>query len=134
MIRCRTMLLLAALASSGCSPERSRAITEPAADSSHDYRQMIERSRARQSSQNSLQDVQDAIQKFQAEIGRPPTNIVELVIRNYVKSIPTLPRGQFFSYDPTRGWLTITNATQTDTLSPKLPDAPDIKDRPTLAP
>jgi hypothetical protein len=134
MKRCFIIFTLALLAAAGCSQERSRAVTDPAAADQRDYRQMIERSRARQNSQNSLLQMQDALRDFQRDLGRLPTNLVELVIRKFIPAIPSLPAGQTFAYDPSLGLLTVRNVQQPDTLSPKLPPAPELTNRPTLGP
>lgn len=128
------MLACAALAASGCSQERSRAVTEPAGANERDYRGMIERSRARQNSQDSLQSLRDAIRHFQQDIGRLPTNVAELIVRRYVKAMPQLPPDQQFVYDPVLGVVGIQNVAPPDTLSPTLPPAPELTNRPTLAP
>lgn len=126
--------VLACLACAACSQERSRAVTTPGAAKERDYREMIERSRARGREQDALQKMQDAIGRFHLEIGRLPTNITELVIRRYVDTIPTLPANQQFDYKPELGVVVIQTFRQRDGLSPELPPAPDLTNRPTLAP
>ncbi len=100
MKRCFHILLLAALSLAGCSQERSRAVNEQSAAGQKDYRQMIQRARTRQNAQNTLAQMQEALQSFQRDMGRLPTNIVELVTRNYIRTIPALSPGQQFAYDP----------------------------------
>ncbi len=135
MKRCFHILLLAALSLAGCSQERSRAVNEQSAAGQKDYRQMIQRARTRQNAQNTLAQMQEALQSFQRDMGRLPTNIVELVTRNYIRTIPALSPGQQFAYDPALGLLTIQNVQRPpDTLSPTLPDAPEMTNRPTLSP
>jgi hypothetical protein len=131
---CVLLIAFAALASAGCSPQRSTAVADPAAGGARDYRQMIARSRARQKSQNTIQEMQDAIQRFQRDIGRLPSNIYELVSRGYLKVVPSLPAGQQYSYDPNMGILTIVAVQPRDTLSPALPTAPELTNRPALGP
>lgn len=124
------LAILTAMALAACSQERSRAVTETTAGGNHDYRQMIERARNKQSSQHALDGLQDGIRAFQTDIGRLPTNITELVLRHYVKSIPTLPPGQQFFYDPVHGNVTIGVAQNSGT--PALPPEPALTNRPRL--
>lgn len=124
-------LVLAVLAVAGCSQERSRAVNEPASAKEKDYRQMVDRVRNRQTSQRSLELLQDGVRNFHRDIGRLPTNIVELVIRRYVSAIPSLPPGQQFYYDPVHGNV---NIAQVSAPMMNLPPAPDLTNRASLAP
>ena len=123
-------------ACTGCSPERSHAVNEAEANSGQgDFRKMIERTRARQSAQNTLEEMQAAVQKFQSELGRLPTNIAELVVRKYVKAIPQLPADQHFEYDTALGVLSIKTDQRPDMLAPKIPPLvpPELTNRPALS-
>lgn len=134
MIRRVLFTALTCLAFAACSQERSRAVKEPGEAKGRDYREMIQRSRARGREQDALQKMQDAIGRFHLEIGRLPTNIMELVARRYVETIPTLPANQQFEYKAELGVVVIQTFRQRDGLSPELPPAPDLTNRPTLAP
>ena len=127
----RGLLGLLLLLAAGCSQERSRAVNEPASAKEKDYRQMVERVRNRQSSQRSLELLQDGVRNFQKDIGRLPTNIIELVIRRYVPAIPSLPPGQQFYYDPVHGNV---NIAQVSAPLMNLPPAPDLTNRAALSP
>jgi hypothetical protein len=78
--------------------------------------------------------MQGAISKFQIEIGRVPSNLVELVNRRYIAKIPDLPAGQQFAYDHNLGLLQIANVRGLDALTPELPPAPPLTNRATLSP
>ena len=123
--------LVVVLAVVACSQERSRAVNEPASAQEKDYRQMVERVRNRQTSQRSLELLQDGVKNFQRDIGRLPTNIIELVIRRYVSAIPSLPPGQQFYYDPVHGNV---NIAQVSAPLMNLPPAPDLTNRASLTP
>lgn len=134
-------LLAAALALilCACTEQRSRAVNEPAAGKGGkggkvDFQAMIERSRNRQHTQDTVQTMQQAIRRFHSEIGRVPTNLAELVNRRYIPRIPQLPAGQQFAYDPTLGFLQIATVRTPDPLVPELPPAPPLTNRATLSP
>ncbi len=100
-------LLAACLLAPACSRERSRAVdadeSDAAAEGPRDYREMLSRARAKNSDVQILNDLENAIQRFQYELARLPTNLSELVGRRYIENIPPPPRGRAYTYDPVHG-------------------------------
>ena len=64
---------------------------------------MIERVRARQSPVQAQQQLETAIRRFQHELARLPTNLMELVARRYIVELKPPPEGYVYSYDPVHG-------------------------------
>jgi hypothetical protein len=129
---------LFALAAVACSGDRSRAIAEPAAGqgskpSGKNYREVFERSRNKAKTADTVQAIQDAIQRFQRDVGRVPSNLVELVVRRYIPGVPQLPGNNRLAYDASMGTLSVV-AVKQDVLTPELPPAPELTNRPTLSP
>jgi len=109
-MQARLPLLLLVLAvysgAIGCSRERSRAIPEEeraATEGSRDYREMLVRTRTKVSAATVLNDLEDAVRRFQSELARLPTNLNELVTRRYLAGIPAPPPGSTYTYDPVQG-------------------------------
>lgn len=50
-----------------------------------------------------LASLKQAIQMFQANEDRYPTNLQEVVAKNYIRQIPTAPAGYRLTYDPKTG-------------------------------
>lgn len=102
-------LALLALAIS-CSRERSRAVEAVAAEGAEerDYRGMLERARERQAPDALIATVEKSIQRFQFELARLPTNLMELVVLGYLPEIHPAPDGFAYSYDPVHGNVRLT--------------------------
>jgi len=100
---CLTLALLA-LATS-CARERSRAVEAVATEGveERDYRGMLERARERQAPDALIATVEKSIQRFQFELARLPTNLMELVVLGYLPEIQPAPEGFAYSYDPVHG-------------------------------
>ena len=101
-------LLLAVLCTTpACTRERSRLISEAEQDAANegprDYKEMLARARSKQSAASILSDLENAIARFQYDTSRLPTNLNELVGRNYLRVLPTPPHGQGYVYDPIHG-------------------------------
>ena len=90
-----------------CSRERSRTVSEEEAEAAlegpRDYREMLARARSKQNAAQNLEDMENAIHRFQFELARLPTNLLELKVRGFLPTIPEPPRGQAYSYDPVHG-------------------------------
>ncbi len=95
----------AALAVAACS-KRSAPPPSPG-EAGKDYRQMLVRSRSRQAVQMNQTAIQSALQRFQVDLARFPTNLGELVRLKYMDEIPPLPENLAYSYDPVMGGLQI---------------------------
>jgi hypothetical protein len=103
-------MLLFALGA-GCSyqrddqaPEVGVAAEGSEAGGERDYRVMLERARNRKAYQHSLEQVKDAIEKFQVELGRLPTNLYEVVRFRYLDEFPEqVPAGYTWGYDSVHG-------------------------------
>jgi tetratricopeptide (TPR) repeat protein len=48
-------------------------------------------------------DLESAVSRFRMQYGRFPVDLVELVARNYIRSLPRDPAGQDYIYDPATG-------------------------------
>ncbi len=101
----RAWLAVALLLLGACS--RAPEQTPPPAPTAEE----IAQARAMQSVQVGLERVTDAIGKFQRERSRSPTNLQELVRTAYLPSIPPLPNGLTFRYDPHMGSHSVAAAT-----------------------
>ena len=90
-----------------CSRERSRTVSEEDTDTAlegpRDYREMLARARSKQNTAQNLEAMENAIHRFQSELARLPTNLLELTARGFLPTIPEAPRGQAYSYDPVHG-------------------------------
>jgi hypothetical protein len=101
------LLAVLALGVVACTRERSRTVSEEeaeeAAEGPRDYREMLDRARAKQTSAQMLSVLEDGIQRFQMELARLPTNLAELRNRGFVTEIQNPPPGQAYTYDPVHG-------------------------------
>ena len=108
----------------GCSRERNRAVSpdenEAAAEGPRDYQEMLSRARNKSSHVDTLNRLEDAIQRFQYELARLPTNLNELANRGYLAQIPPPPPGQAYTYNPVHGNVGIVDLP--DGSGIKLPD------------
>jgi hypothetical protein len=68
--------------------------------------------RAEQSAIKSvdLSVVNDAIRRFQVEVGRYPRDLEELVTEKYIPRIPPVPYGTKLDYDPSVGEVKVVQA------------------------
>lgn len=64
---------------------------------------MLERVRARQTPTQIQYELEIAIRRFQHDLSRLPTNLMELVARRYVPALKPPPSGYVYSYDPVHG-------------------------------
>ena len=86
-----------------CSRQQPPAPTGPDG-APQDYRQMLDRVHQRNAYENSLETVKQAVQKFQVDLGRLPTNLYELIRYRYLEKLPeAVPPGQNYGYDALRG-------------------------------
>ena len=95
------LLCLTFAAIGGCSPERSHNV-DGAQSGTNSYRQMIERSRSRKTSEDALLALKKGISEYQRDLGGPPTNLNELVVRGYLEALPAAPDGFEYGYDKDR--------------------------------
>lgn len=96
-----TALLCVILGAGACSRGLEQ---QPQPEGAMDYRQTLERARQRAAYETSLTEVKTAVQTFQVQLGRLPTNLFELVRFNYIDELPeAVPPGYTFGYDATRG-------------------------------
>lgn len=96
----------AAILPSACSPRRSRAVIdeeEQAAAGPRNYKAMLVQARERQVQIRLVEDLETAIAKFQFELARLPTSLVEVVARGYLPDLPKPPLGTAYSYNPVHG-------------------------------
>lgn len=90
-----------------CARERSRVVSEEETDivydGPRDYRGMLDRARERHDETTALEKLQDAVERFQFNLARLPTNLNELAVQRYVDRIPAPPDGHAFVFDPVHG-------------------------------
>lgn len=109
MRRFGSCLVLAAALSgalAACAPERSRVVENPSApleETQRDYRESLDRVRNRQDPIEAQRALEDAVRRFQSDMARLPTNLLELVQRRYLPEAKQAPDGYAYSYDPVHG-------------------------------
>ncbi|MDD2236603.1 MAG: hypothetical protein PHP44_05610 [Kiritimatiellae bacterium] len=102
-----------------CSREPQAPPPSPDGSPPRDYRQMLDRVHQRNAYNHSLDTVKEAVQRFQVELGRLPTNLIELVRYRYIDEFPQeIPPGYTFGYDATRGYVTFMKTPEGDAQPP----------------
>lgn len=98
-------MVAVSLLASGCSRERTRVVEEPSTPQpdGRDYRGMLDRVRARQTPVQIQYELETAIRRFQHDLARLPTNLMELVARRYIPALKNPPEGYGYTYDPIHG-------------------------------
>lgn len=107
----------------GCSRERTRVVEEPFTPQppdGRDYRGMLDRVRARQTPVQIQYELETAIRRFQHDLARLPTNLMELVARRYIPTLKPPPEGYAYSYDPIHGNVGVIPVTSDGMI--RLPD------------
>ena len=66
---------------------------------------MLLRAEEKQKARKEIESLERAMRSFQMEIGRLPTNLVELVRTKYITAIPKAKDGTRIYYDPLRGHI-----------------------------
>ncbi|HNQ90974.1 MAG TPA: hypothetical protein PKM73_20355 [Verrucomicrobiota bacterium] len=74
-----------------------------------DYVGAIARSQRQAAKVTDLASLTRAIQMFQATEDRYPTNLNELVAKQYMPALPALPSGMKYQYDPSSGQVKAVN-------------------------
>jgi len=68
-----------------------------------EYQAILERTKLKKDIRDGPSIIAAAIKRFQANFGRPPQDLVELLDRGYLKNIPPHPQGYAYSYNPELG-------------------------------
>jgi len=76
---------------------------EEVTESPHDYREMLDRARSKQTEASLRTDLEQAVAEFRQKRSRLPTNLYELISSGVMTEIPKPPEGKAFSYDPVQG-------------------------------
>jgi hypothetical protein len=101
------LLVLTALLVVGCRRERSRVMggeeQQEVMEGPRDYREMLERARAKQSVASVQTELEQAVARFRHTRSRLPTNLYELLSSGVLTRMPEPPPGQIYSYDPVHG-------------------------------
>ena len=71
--------------------------------SGRDYAEVIERAREKNRETLKAERLKERIEQFQLRYGRGPSNLVELVTRGFIDSVPDAGEGAIFVYNPTNG-------------------------------
>lgn len=102
-----TCLTLALLAAGGCRQERSRIMSDDeqqeAMEGPRDYREMLNRARAKQSEADIRTELEQGVARFRHARSRLPTNLYELLSSGIMTRMPEPPPGQVYTYDPVHG-------------------------------
>ena len=108
---------------SGCFDKQQPAPPpEPDGSQPRDYRQMLDRVHQRNAFNDSLDTVKQAVQTFQVDLGRLPTNLIELVRYRYLDKFPEeVPPGFTYGYDSTRGYVTFMKIPDGEAETPAKP-------------
>jgi hypothetical protein len=102
-------LLLPACSRQGDEPAAGTNAPPPSASQGNpitapvDYLGAVAKAQKSSGNTLSLVGVQQAINLFNTQEGRFPTNLNELVSPDYLPQLPTPPAGMKFSYDPSTG-------------------------------
>ena len=105
--------LLALLAILGCSkselatavkpPDPHIAVINTNEVAAIDFRAKLKENREKQKSASDIDELIASIQTFQEEMGRVPSNLVELVEMKYIGEIPQPPKNRKYVYQSNRG-------------------------------
>ena len=111
----KILLGTALIAAFGCSKsERATAVKQPDPNiagvnsnevSSIDFREKLKENREKQKSAAAVDELVASIQRFQEEMGRVPSNLVELVEMRYIDRIPDPPKNRQYIYQSERGQI-----------------------------
>jgi len=106
--------LVAALALAGCSKKEETAPAPEGAGSSGnplsapaDYLGAASRAQKKAQQTTATVSLESAVKAFEAEEGKLPKDLNELVTKEYLASLPKPPNGMKFNYDPATGKVTI---------------------------
>ncbi len=112
--------LLGLLAACGGSQNKAVAQEDPqaAAQRAQRYEEMIARAEKKAADGRSEERLQEAIARFQQEIGRVPTNLTEIVSVGVLKELPKAPPGRQFYYAPEMGRVVLMAAPQQKPAAP----------------
>ena len=101
----RSVSLVALLAGAGCKDKSSTSstsggnpITAPV-----DYLSAVNNAQKSANNKLSMVGLQQAIQTYQAQEGKLPKELQDLVKAQVLPKLPDAPRGMKFSYDPANG-------------------------------
>jgi hypothetical protein len=104
-------MAMAGLLFTGCSKRDSTAQSTNASSSGNpvtapvDYLGAVAKAKQAADKTISTAGLNQAIQSFQAQEGRLPATLNELVTKNYLPSIPPPPAGMKYDYNPKTGQL-----------------------------
>jgi hypothetical protein len=90
-------------ACSGCSGERSPAADPRGVESDRNYFEVLERAREKNAETLKVERMKDKIEDFHLQMGRAPSNLVELVSEGFIQRVPEAGDGMIFIYNPTNG-------------------------------
>lgn len=101
-------VLAVALVVSGCGKEQSNN-PPPSTSSSSGSGYLGQLARAQQVAVKGIDtaSLNQEVQLFQTQEGRLPTNLDELVSKNYLGKLPEAPAGMKLNYDATTGKVTV---------------------------
>jgi hypothetical protein len=111
----RLVLLCAALAFAGCSKEEpaasapppAAAVSKPAPASGDGYLGTLARSQQKAVKTIDTTSLNQEVQLFNAQKGRNPKDLNELVTKGYLGKLPDAPAGMKLNYDAAAGKVSV---------------------------
>jgi len=94
---------------SGTSQQTTNAATPPPAPAGDNYGSVLANAQNRALDVVDTSSLKSAIQLFNAQEGRFPKSLDELVSSRMIAKIPPAPRGKKLDYNPTTGEIKIVN-------------------------
>lgn len=103
---------LALLSSCGGGRHSAGAAEDPAAaaEQAQRYQEMISRAEKKAREGRPEERIQQAIQEFQQQVGRVPTNLPEIVSAGILTELPKPPPGRAYYYAPEKGRVVLVQA------------------------
>jgi hypothetical protein len=99
------VMVVAACIAAGCGRRDETSATRVA--ETNDYVAMIEQARTRSAAEAIPDELTKAVRRFQADTGRLPMDLNELVAQRYLPGVPIPPAGFTITYDPQLGNVTL---------------------------
>lgn len=101
-------ILAAAVLAAGCGKEQEQSSTASApASAPSGYVGALQRGQQTAIKTVDVTSLNQDIQLFNAQEGRNPNDLNELVSKNYIGKLPDPPQGQKFVYDSTQGKVSL---------------------------
>ncbi len=87
----------------GCYAERAVVVHESSDPADADYREVLDRARARRDAAPPIERLRDAIERYREDRGVYPSDLMDLVEQDYLVRIPQPPQDMVYRYRPSLG-------------------------------